>query len=204
MNVRAIFLIYLGFIFSYNMIEHDGRNIQSNTLIIKFTKSYAPLLDIEDPLTIKEIEEFQLFKNKENFKDLNLVFNHVETFTDLHYAHDLHQYYKLTLHHHNEKFTQIITDLKSLDIVENVELNGRAEALLVPNDELYPNQWDHDNQRQAIEYGTGNLVGTVDCDIDTGEDDEGYQAWDLTTGNSDIVIAIVDTGVDFRVHFPRC
>ena len=113
MNVRAIFLIYLGFIFSYNMIEHDGRNIQSNTLIIKFTKSYAPLLDIEDPLTIKEIEEFQLFNNKENLKDLNLVFNHVETFTDLHYAHDLHQYYKLTLHHHNETFTQIITDLNS-------------------------------------------------------------------------------------------
>ena len=91
---------------------------------------------------------------------------------------------------------KLVSDLKSLDIIENIEFNGRAEALLVPNDELYPNQWDHDNQRQAIQYGTGDLVGTVDCDIDTGEDDEGYQAWDIITGNSDIVIAIVDTGVD--------
>jgi len=196
MNLRAISLILFGFIFSYNMIEYNGDTIESNTIIIKFNKSYAPLLGIEDALTIEGITEFQLINNKENLKDLSLVFNHIEHFTDLHYEHGLHQYYKLTLFNHNHSFNQLVLDLKSLDIIENVEFNGLAEALLVPNDELYPNQWDHDNQGQAIQYGTGDLVGTIDCDIDTGEDDEGYQAWDITTGDSDIVIAIVDTGVD--------
>ena len=60
----------------------------------------------------------------------------------------------------------------------------------MPNDSLYSNQWDHDNRRQAIQYGTGDLVGTADCDLDTDV------AWDITTGNPDVVIAIIDTGVD--------
>ena len=196
MHLRALALFLFGMMFGYNIIEHDGQTIESNTMVIKFNKSYAPLLGIEAPLTIEGITEFQLINNKDNLQALIPVFNHVENFTDLHYEHELHQYYKLTLFNHDNSFNQILVDLKSLDIIENVEFNGRAKALLIPNDELYPNQWDHDNQRQAIQYGTGDLVGTIDCDIDTGEDDEGYQAWDITTGNSDVVIAIVDTGVD--------
>ena len=198
MFLRAVCLIYIGFIFSLNlhMVEHAGYMIESNALIIKFTKSYAPLLGIENPLAIENVQEFQVIDNKENLKELTPLFNHIKDFTDLHYKHELHQYYKLTLFNHDDSFSQIASDLKILNIIENIEFNGLAEALLVPNDELYPNQWDHDNQRQAIQYGTGDLVGTVDCDIDTGEDDEGYQAWDITTGDSDIIIAIVDTGVD--------
>ena len=198
MLLRAIFLIYVGFIYSLpaNMIEHEVHIIESNTLIIKFTKSYSPLLGSQNPLMIERIPEFQTINNKENLKELVPLFNHINDFTKLHYEHDLHQYYQLSLLSHNSSFHQIASDLKALDCIENVEFNGLAQALLIPNDELYPNQWDHDNQRQAIQYGTGDLVGIEDCDIDTGEDDEGYQAWDITTGNSEIVIAIVDTGVD--------
>ena len=199
MNLKTIFFMLLGLIFSSStdkMIEYQGHMIESNTLILKFTKAYAPLLDNQESLSIASVKEFQAIANAENFKQLKPLFNHIKNFTDLHYVHELHQYYKLKLYNHNKTFIQIVSDLEALDIIENVEFNGKAEALLVPNDELYPNQWDHNNQGQAIQYGTGDLVGTFDCDIDTGEDHEGYQAWDITTGNSDIVIAIVDTGVD--------
>ena len=61
MLLRAIFLIYVGFIYSLpaNMIEHEGHIIESNTLIIKFTKSYSPLLGSQNPLMIEHIPEFQ-------------------------------------------------------------------------------------------------------------------------------------------------
>ena len=108
----------------------------------------------------------------------------------MHYEHNLHQYYRLELHEHNESFNHIINDLSKLEIIENVETNGIAKTLLVPNDELYVNQWDHDNQRQAIQYGTGDLIGMIDCDLDTD------LAWDITTGDPSVVIAILDTGVD--------
>ena len=190
---KSIYIYMLfTFIFSSNnnFIFYEDKLIEENVLIIKFSNTYAPLLGSEDALTIEKVTEFQLINNKENLKELTPIFNHVENFTNLHYAHELHQYYKLILHNHDETFAKIISDLYSLDIIENIEFNGMAEAFLVPNDELYPNQWDHDNQGQGIQYGTGDLIGTEDCDLDTDI------AWDLTTGNSDVVIAIIDTGVD--------
>ena len=189
---KNIFLYILcTFIFSANnnFIFHEGQLIESNTIIIKFSNTYAPLLGKEEPLNIEYIQPFQTINN-ENFKSLIPLFSHIKDFKNLHYEHELHKYYKLILHNHDETFSQIISDLKSLDIIENIEFNGVAEASLVPNDELYPNQWDHNNQRQAIQYGTGDLIGTVDCDLDTDI------AWDITTGNSNVIIAIVDTGVD--------
>tara|TARA_Y100001968_G_scaffold216672_1_gene199422 strand:- start:3449 stop:4957 length:1509 start_codon:yes stop_codon:yes gene_type:complete len=173
-----------------NFVLHNDQFIESNTIIIKFSKTYAPLLGESLALDVKSVQPFQSLNHKNNLKSLTPLFAHIENFTKLHYEHELHQYYKLVLHNHDETVTEITEDLKNIDIIENVEFNGMATALLIPNDELYPNQWPHDNQRQAIQYGTGNLVGTVDGDLDTDA------AWDITLGNSDIVIAIIDTGVD--------
>jgi len=111
-HLRALALFLFGMMFGYNIIEHDGQTIESNTMVIKFNKSYAPLLGIEAPLTIEGITEFQLINNKDNLQALIPVFNHVENFTDLHYEHELHQYYKLTLHDYNATITQIVSDLK--------------------------------------------------------------------------------------------
>ena len=195
MHKKLLLYIFFGFLFSVDnhFIEYQDQFIKSKTIIIKFNDSYAPKIGFETPILLSNLTQFI---NTNNFKSLEPLFTHYHNFSTLHYNHHLHQYYKLTLFNHDHSFAQIVSDLKALSIIDNVEFIGRAEALLVPNDELYPNQWDHNNQRQAIQYGTGNLVGSVDCDIDTGEDNDGYRAWDITTGNSDIIIAILDTGVD--------
>ncbi|HNH05219.1 MAG TPA: S8 family serine peptidase, partial [Anaerolineales bacterium] len=52
------------------------------------------------------------------------------------------------------------------------------------NDTYYPSQWHLNNNQQ---YGSGT---TNDADIDAPE------AWDRTTGNSSVVIAVIDEGVD--------
>lgn len=189
-NIYIYILFSIAFSMNANSILYNGQLIESNAIIIKFKKSYAPLLGNSKPLNIKTIQEFRSINNLDNFKSLKPLFSHVQNFNSLHYEHDLHQYYKLIINQHNHTFNEIILDLKALEIIENVEPNGIAEALLVPNDDLYPNQWSHDNQGQAIQYGTNDLVGTMDCDLDTD------MAWDITTGNSDVIIAIVDTGVD--------
>lgn len=173
-----------------NFVLHNDQFIESNTIIIKFAKSYSPLLGESAALDLESVQPIQNVNYKNNFKSLTPLFSHIKNFTRLHYEYELHQYYKLVLHNHDETFIEITEDLKNIDVIENIEFNGMAKALLIPNDELYPNQWPHDNQRQAIQYGTGNLVGTVDGDLDTDA------AWDITTGNSDVIIAIVDTGVD--------
>jgi len=71
----------------------------------------------------------------------------------------------------------------------NVEYAGPnyiIHALTIPNDTYFsPNQWALNN--------TGEYAGgTPDADIDAPE------AWDITTGSSNIIIAVTDTGIDYN------
>ncbi|HOR58025.1 MAG TPA: S8 family serine peptidase [Candidatus Cloacimonadota bacterium] len=50
-----------------------------------------------------------------------------------------------------------------------------------PNDPYYSSQWHYNN--------TGQQGGTVDCDIDLPE------AWDLEKGHQDVIVAVIDEGV---------
>jgi len=56
---------------------------------------------------------------------------------------------------------------------------GRGSA--IPNDPGFSNCWGLHN--------TGQLGGTPDMDVD------GPEAWDLTTGDSSIIVVVIDTGV---------
>jgi len=55
---------------------------------------------------------------------------------------------------------------------------------VIPNDASFGSLWGLHN--------TGQSGGTVDADIDAPE------AWDLTVGNLQTVVAVVDTGIDYR------
>ncbi|MCB0339865.1 MAG: S8 family serine peptidase, partial [Bdellovibrionales bacterium] len=54
---------------------------------------------------------------------------------------------------------------------------------LLPNDASFSSLWGLHN--------TGQTGGTLDADIDAPE------AWDITTGDSSIVVGVVDTGIDY-------
>jgi subtilisin family serine protease len=53
-----------------------------------------------------------------------------------------------------------------------------------PNDSGYSDQWHYNN--------TGQTGGTADCDIDLPE------AWEIEKGNSDVIVAVIDQGVQFN------
>ena len=63
------------------------------------------------------------------------------------------------------------------------EPNYRGGIDAVPNDPQFGSLWGLDN--------TGQDGGTIDADIDAPE------AWDSTTGSSDVVVAVIDTGIDY-------
>ncbi len=54
----------------------------------------------------------------------------------------------------------------------------------VPNDARFEELWGMDNN--------GQTGGTPDADIDAPE------AWDVQTGSSDVIVAVIDTGVDYN------
>ena len=82
------------------------------------------------------------------------------------------------------KIDEVIEELEGNTKVERVESDLLLHANLGPNDPQYPNMWGLNN--------TGQTGGTVDADIDAPE------AWDIGTGSSDPVVAIVDTGIDIN------
>ncbi len=68
--------------------------------------------------------------------------------------------------------------------VEYAEPNYLVKAIGTPDDPNFSQLWGMHN--------TGQNGGTNDADIDA------VEAWDITTGDSNIVIGVIDTGVDYN------
>ncbi|MGD0551150.1 MAG: S8 family serine peptidase [Sedimentisphaerales bacterium] len=68
--------------------------------------------------------------------------------------------------------------------IVRVEPNYRVRALGVPNDTYFTRLWAMRN--------TGQTGGIANADIDA------VSAWDITTGSDDVVVAVIDTGIDYR------
>jgi len=73
--------------------------------------------------------------------------------------------------------------LASNKYVAGYELDAVHVFQAVPNDSQYARLWGLNN--------TGQTGGTPDADIDAAE------AWDISTGSSEIVVGVIDTGVDY-------
>ncbi|MBK8167436.1 MAG: S8 family serine peptidase [bacterium] len=69
-----------------------------------------------------------------------------------------------------------------------VEPNYLIVTQVLPDDPLVGEQWSLHNTGQTI----GGQTGIPDADIDAPE------AWELTTGSPEVVVAVLDTGIDYR------
>jgi subtilisin family serine protease len=80
-----------------------------------------------------------------------------------------------------------VAELKGQPGVEYAQPNYVGRVSAVPDDEFFDLQWGLENTGQTV-LGT---AGTADDDIDAPE------AWNTTTGSSDVTVAIEDTGIDY-------
>ena len=83
-----------------------------------------------------------------------------------------------------EQTEDLIAVLERDPRVDYVELNFLLSTALTPDDPLLSQLWGLNN--------TGQTGGTTDADIDAPE------AWDITTGSSDVIVAVIDTGIDYN------
>jgi subtilisin family serine protease len=63
------------------------------------------------------------------------------------------------------------------------EPNYAVIANEIPDDTLFTSLWGLNN--------LGQTGGTIDADIDA------VEAWNISTGSSDVVVAVIDTGIDY-------
>ncbi len=74
-----------------------------------------------------------------------------------------------------------LTELEEVAVAEPNFIHDLPE-MATPNDPLFPDQWDMQN--------TGQTGGTIGADM------KAAAAWDISTGSSSIVVAVIDEGVD--------
>jgi subtilisin family serine protease len=80
--------------------------------------------------------------------------------------------------------------------VLSAELDRFAEPTEIPNDEFFATQWGLHNVHQPhpmteTRFNVQNSIqGDADADVDAAE------AWDVSTPGADVVVAVLDTGVD--------
>jgi subtilisin family serine protease len=80
-----------------------------------------------------------------------------------------------------------VAALRARDDVLYAEPNYLVHADAVPNDSRFGDQWALHNTGQAV----GGVAGTPDADIDAPE------AWGVTTGSDNVVVAVIDSGVAY-------
>jgi subtilisin family serine protease len=78
----------------------------------------------------------------------------------------------------------LIQELSANLSIEYAEPNYIQKAIGIPNDTRFDDLWGMHN--------TGQTGGTADADIDA------VEAWDTFTGSRDVVVAVIDTGVDYN------
>ncbi len=91
----------------------------------------------------------------------------------------------------------VIQSIHNWSSVYYAEPNFIREARRTPNDPGFGQQWSHENTGQAVNLNPfpippGLFPGTPDADVDSTE------AWDYLVGSPNTIIAIIDTGVDYR------
>ena len=83
-----------------------------------------------------------------------------------------------------KKIEDALAAYKNNPMVDYAELDQRLYLReTLPNESLFDQLWGLNN--------TGQVGGLDDADINAPE------AWDITTGNNDVIVAVVDTGVDY-------
>jgi len=188
-NKMIILLFIVSNIFGYEWIEYNSSKINSKVVVVKIKKDIAPLLGIENPITL---EKYNLFSEL-GISNFSPLFMNYKNFSYSHYQFGLHQYYRIDFNN-NIDFNMIQKELEKIEIIELVEPSYIKSINIEPNDQYYSEQWAHQNTGQAVSYNN-SYVGTLDCDTDTND------AWDISTGSEESIIAILDTGVSNHSEF---
>ena len=159
---------------SNQIFEHKGQNLPDD-------KQYAPdevIVKFKPDISEKAKKDF---KTKNNVKSMDKILKETNDEFKKN-SHGLDRLYLLKLSK-NTDINKIVKKFNEDHNIEYAQPNFIYTIDSTPNDPYFDDLWGLHN--------TGQEGGTTDADIDAPE------AWDIFTGNSDVVIAVIDTGIQY-------
>ncbi|WGH74134.1 S8 family serine peptidase [Tenacibaculum tangerinum] len=144
--------------------------------------------------------EINKLNNKYGATKMKRVFPHAGKNESKHMKYGLHLWYEITINDSQASLQKVANDyennlnilhsepirVKTLEkskIVEVPEVNTTTSAVLSTNDPYLPSQWHYNND--------GSLEGSI-----AGSDINLFEAWEITQGKSNVIVAVVDGGID--------
>jgi len=165
-----------------NIFEHKGPDLPEGVeyvpdkIIVKFIEGTS-----DDTISLINSKNKVVSSEKILKKNPKAVENEK---TKILKKHGLDRIYILKLPK-NSDVNKMVSKYNENPDVEYAEQNYKVHIdATIPDDEYFSLLWGMHN--------TGQSEGTADADIDAPD------AWDITTGSSDIVVAVIDTGVDYN------
>ncbi len=172
-SVITASLLFINEANASNIIEVDNKSFINNSDTSKiFAKHEAIILLKEGIMSSEVIDILQnLFGSTMQYNSYSLV-------------NAIH----ITVPNRNfEQIKSMIENVPMTDtMIESIEKNY-ANVLFKSNDTYYDKLWAIENRGQEV----NNRSGTKDADMDVDE------AWKIEKGNHDVVVAVLDTGVDY-------
>ena len=117
------------------------------------------------------------------FSKLNQTLN----VTKIESIHNFNKTFLLELNN-EENYSEIVSEYQNTGLFEYVEIDqigeGHGKAVLAPNEPLFNRQWSFINDG-SFSLSPSKPDADVDMDL----------AWELTTGDPNIVVAVLDSGI---------
>ena len=88
----------------------------------------------------------------------------------------------------SDDINRVIAELKKDNRVKYVQPNYPLQVNDIPSDTMFDKQWGFLNNGQSVE----GLTGRSNVDINA------LNAWNLSEGSSDVVVGVLDTGIDIN------
>lgn len=183
-----------GLFFQTSLQAQDKNEITKGVIRIKVKQNdvsfleqqVAKISNNELPINATGFRSFDQLNDKFHTTKIKRVFRNAQKFEAKHRAYGFHQWYEIQTDSLNE-IQELLSSYEALEMVEFAEpkreysLFGEAmnEA---PNDPFFNNQWHYHN--------TGQAFGNPGVDINL------LQAWEIETGSPDVVVGIIDGGID--------
>ncbi|MEH0153555.1 S8 family serine peptidase [Limibacter armeniacum] len=147
------------------------------------------------PLSIG-VETFDALNTKYSAQSMKRVFPHGGKFEDKQRKHGLHLWYEVTIDKNSSvtaaarEYGQVAEVSLSKPVYKKVFEEGEPKSITLPpdvegmpfNDPFLKIQWHYNNRGQSN--------GTLGADM------KAFEAWEITAGTPNVIVAVVDGGID--------
>lgn len=189
-------LLFLGILVNITVAQ-EGVRWHENVIHVKFSESAMNELAIEKSgeITLTGIQSIDEIHKTYSVTGMKQAIRTDPRFAERHAAYGLNRWFKIryTCDISEAEFAGLFKNNPFIEVAERKYMANMPEVEMLPIDKSSSSSQGSNDPFLELQWGldnTGQDDGTPGADINI------FPAWDITTGNSDVIVKVIDTGID--------